>query len=305
MKGALASFRRKVVSVQQFWRRLKRKRFARVQLMESAWDHIGRYLLRDLQAKHDAEQEEKKQPKKRRGSVVRDTPVEPTKSTPPKRKTLQPQNSKRPSVAEESAEPAEEPPPCDELEAPPPEAVRRPSNIDDTSDKGRYSVGQGAFFTEVAEEDEEDEVVQVPNCIRRQVLYEDVVQQQRSYVKRMKEWEEQREQNQEQNDLAAFSGSSAVTMTMKKPQAFELDHDQLEQLISQTFADWKEGKFKHIVQNHNRLVKKCWKNWLRAAGFEVESVPAPSKKKSGLSGSISSSSPMPTIGTGRKPSHTK
>lgn len=127
------------------------------------------------------------------------------------------------------------------------------------------------FLTDFDEKETEPEP-DVPPFIRNQILMENVVKQQQTYQQRMEDWKTQQEHETMQNDLVAFTGAGAASRRSKRPQPFTVDENELKQLISLTFLDWKDGKFKHIEKNRERIMKKAFKTWLRASGVYEEQI---------------------------------
>lgn len=284
--GLLAGFRRKVLLVQKFWKRLKRIRKARVEVMESAWKKVS------VSVKEDLRQEEEN---KRLGR-----PVGYRKPKSPDPKSPSPATSPSPRRSPSPKEPAAEPE-CDQPQAPPgdPPAERRPGTkpkqgerrgskgpearenyAKQGPDHARFSMGRGAFVTQTREMEEEEDVEKepdVPEFIKKQILMENVVEQQKSYDKRMKDWEIEKEEFEKQNDIAAFTGSlssaqvAAMANPPKKPKPFSINENDFKQLVSQTFVDWQAGKFKHLEKNRERMLKKSFKTWLRALGYCMDS----------------------------------
>jgi hypothetical protein len=267
MKGALRSFKKNVLLVQRFYKRLRGMRMARVEVLESAWSTVHLQVMKAQREEAQREEEEKLHKSKRPASgslkKSRKSVSEPAGEPEPEVDDLG-TNSPTPPSSTKSPSGS----PTGKGAAPSRPSGQSRADFKKTAPSVRYSMGKGSFVTELPEEEEPDP--DVPAYIRKQVLLENVIKQQKTYDKRMKEYEQQKEEFERKNEVARFSGGIVETTTLKKPRPFEVDENELKHLISHTFVDWKEGKFKHIEQNRKRLIKKSFKQWMNALGYHQD-----------------------------------
>mmetsp|Transcript_68918 Transcript_68918/g.190797 ORF Transcript_68918/g.190797 Transcript_68918/m.190797 type:complete len:179 (+) Transcript_68918:2-538(+) len=96
---------------------------------------------------------------------------------------------------------------------------------------------------------------------------------QRSYRRRIKEWEEICGQDEIANDVAEITGERKVRAA--KPRRIYLDMEELAALVRLRMEEWRDGKWRHLSANRDRITKKFFHLWEGVVRQAVLGLSAP------------------------------
>jgi len=108
---------------------------------------------------------------------------------------------------------------------------------------------------------QEDPEEEIPDWLGRKVLYDHVVTMQKSYVGRVKAWEDQLKEASSRLEVQQFAGTGAGEeevevheLKQNKPRRVYVDQKELLELINKHMKIWHSSGYSHLKKNRMRLL---------------------------------------------------
>jgi len=144
----------------------------------------------------------------------------------------------------------------------------------------RRTRAQSVFVTSATRSEEPEE--EMPDWVGRKVLYDYVVSMQKSFILRLKEWEEKMRQASAHLEVEQFAGTEGGEAEIEvhelkrhKPRKIYVDANEILAVIKNHLVIWHAGGYAHLKKNRIRLLEYGWKAF---AGQGTVSAKRPSAK---------------------------
>jgi hypothetical protein len=242
LTGALSRFKGKVIVLQRWWRGVRIKRNAYVQFFLPMWLDLQMLIYRAKAEKLAMEELAQQNPETHtRGSTIR-------------------RNSNSGADLKQTQHHTSAAHPADHQVDSNTRRGRRPSQC---STRVHHRVLERQKTIEATQD-------QLPAYIIKVLLMEYILRMQKTYRQRVKDWEEEVQNDEFKHDLEGFGVADEDEDSdddddphFRKPRAVYVDRDELQAIVKDSVATWNAGGWKELRHSRHRIMKGSLKPWRR------------------------------------------
>jgi len=124
--------------------------------------------------------------------------------------------------------------------------------------------GPSICATSSARSEEPEE--EMPDWVGKKMLYDYIVVMQKTFVQRIKDWEEKMKQASAKLEVEQFAGTEGgdaevevQELKLHRPRRVYVDTDEILALLKKHIVIWHSGGYAHLKKNRTRLLEYGWR----------------------------------------------